>query len=504
MTQRSANRRRARLFVLAATIAGAACSSSDPGVSAGPSATLGSDDRPVEPVTGSIDWEECGDGVECGVLAVPLVHDDPGAGTIELAVERHLATEPLQRIGSLLVNPGGPGVGGLVLAEQAELVYGEELLRRFDIVAFDPRGVGESNPPIECVEELDPYFSLDPTPDDTAERDALIDASAAFAEACSATSGDELLANVTTWDAARDLDLIRRALGEETISYFGFSYGSELGATWATLFPETVRAAVLDSAAAPNASSEEQTLEDTVALETAFEQFLDDCAADPGCAFHNGGDPRSAYLTLVDALDAEPLLVEPGRPPVNEGVAAFAVLSALYDSQSWPELARSLAEAQDGDGAGLLDAYDGYLLRRPDGSYTNDFEGLLAINCLDDPGPQTHAEVDELAAKSAAVAPLLGRLELLPYVCADWPVRRADSPRITGAGAGPILVIGSSGDPITSIASSRKMADALEGGVLLTVEADQHIAYGVNACGDSAVERYLVELVVPDDGTVCS
>ena len=494
---------RTRAGLLAGLLILASCSGSDPGATVGTAVSLPG--GVVEaPDGGTLDWVECGESLECTTLDVPLVHDDPTAGTITLPLTRHLAQDPGERIGTLLVNPGGPGVGALFLAEFAEQIYADDLLDRFDILAWDPRGVGGSDPHVDCVDDLDPYFSLDPTPDDEAERAALESTGREFGEACAANTGELLLANISTRDTAIDMDLIRQALGEEEISYFGFSYGSELGATWATLFPETVRAAVLDSSSAPNADTDDQAVEDTVALERVFTAFLTDCADDPTCAFHNGGNPASAFSDLMDSLEADPLEVDTDRPAVNEAIALFAVISALYDSASWPELARQLDEAQAGDGAGLLDAYDQYLLRNPDGTYTNEFEALLAINCLDAPGPTDHAAVDALNDEIAVAAPLLGQFESLPYVCADWPVRRSGEPvEITGAGAGPILVIGATGDPVTSIESSGKMADALEEGFLVTVDAAQHTVYGVDDCGDDAVHAYLVDLVVPPDDIVC-
>lgn len=493
-------------------IALVACSSSDPGVSAGDATPLdtsgsGGGSEPNGSAPGSsaasIEWEECGELLECGTLSVPLDHADPEGARIQLAMTRHLARDEDERIGSLLVNPGGPGVGARWLAELADQMYGDALLDRFDIVAWDPRGVGQSTPTIDCVDDLDPYFSLDPTPDDAAEQTALEEASAEYASMCALRSGTDLLAHVSTPDAARDMDLIRQALGEDTISYFGFSYGSELGATWATLFPETVRAAVLDSSAAPNADEVAQAIDDAEALDAALGRFFSQCADDRDCAFYNDGSPAAAYSDLMASLEREPLEVSSDRPVVNEAVAAYAVINAMYDSSSWPELAEQLAAAQDGDGSGLLEAYDTFLLRNDDGTYSDEFDAFIAITCADDQGPRDQESIDAALDEMGQAAPLLGGIRTIPYRCAEWAVPPVEAIEITGAGAGPVLVIGSSGDPITPITSSRKMADALEGGVLVTVEAEQHIAYGVNECGDSAVEDYLIDLEVPEDGTIC-
>ncbi len=483
-----------------------ACSASDPGVTRDSAATLTTDrDGPGPGATdpGTIRWEDCGVRLECGTLTVPLDYAEPQGATVTVALERRPADKPEKRIGSMLVNPGGPGASGLFLAEDAEYYFDQDLLDRFDIVAFDPRGVGESTPAIDCVDDLDPYFSADPTPDDDAEHAALATLSEEFADACAARSGSALLANVSTRDAATDLDRIRDALGEEKITYFGFSYGTELGATWLTMFPSTVRAAVLDSAAAPNANDAEQAVADARAMDGALARYFEWCDKQAQCARDTGGDPRAAFVALMSSLEADPLVVDPDRPPVNEGVAAYAVFSAMYDDSSWPGLADALREAADGDGTALLAAYDSYLERTSGGTFSNTFEALIAINCLDDPDPGTPATIDEITARAAAAAPLLGGIQTLPYVCADWPVRRHDQVPITGKGAGAVLVAGATGDPVTSIEDSRKMADALEGGVLLTVAGNHHIAYGTNRCVNAAIDAYLIELTVPADGTVC-
>ena len=245
-----------------------------PAESDAPTAPPATADAPPRP---TIDWTTCGTGLDCGRLAVPIDHDRPDAGTIELSLVRHRASDPDRRIGSLLVNPGGPGFGGSVLAAQAEFVYGPELLGAFDIIGWDPRGTGASSPAVDCVDEIDPYFGLDSSPDDEAERRAIEDAADRFTAGCVRRSG-EVLPFVSTTASARDIDLIRRALGEDTISYFGFSYGSELGAAWVTLFPDTVRAAVLDGAADPTVGYLEQNLQQAAGFEAAFDTFLADCA----------------------------------------------------------------------------------------------------------------------------------------------------------------------------------------------------------------------------------
>src|SRR4051794_37693724 len=297
--------RRALVLVTAAVLAITGCSAGG-GVGQGPSfdnTTVPNSSAEVAVAT--IHWGKTHDGVQHGTIEVAADPDDPGAGTFTLALARHLATDRDERIGSLLVNPGGPGASGLVLAEQAPSIFGDELLRRFDIVAFDPRGTGSGTPAIQCTDDEDAVFGVDQTPDDPAQEAALTDSSKSFVDGCERRSGD-LLAVVSTADAARDMDTIRQALGEETISYFGFSYGSELGATWATMFPATVRAAVLDGAVDPTLGYRQRQLDQAAGFEATLDTFLDACNANPECAFHNGGHADTAFDALAAQVEESP------------------------------------------------------------------------------------------------------------------------------------------------------------------------------------------------------
>ncbi len=448
----------------------------------------------------TIRWERCGD-VECGRLEVPLDHRDPAGATISLALVRRPADDARRRVGALLVNPGGPGVPGTYLAERAGDYFSSTLLERFDLVAWDPRGTGESAG-VDCTDDLDALFGLDPTPDSVAERTALIDAARAFAADCERRVGD-VLGHISTQDSARDMDAIRAALGEEQISYLGFSYGSELGSTYATLFPERVRAMVLDGAVDPNLPFERSLLVQARAFEEMLDAFLADCSARSRCAFSSGGDAEGAFDRLMASLDADPLPSPRGRPPVGQGVAYFGIIQALYDRAYWPTLGTALAAARDGDGSGLLRLYDSYLDRRDDGTWADTIEALLAISCVDNPGPTSVAEVEALVERTEAVAPRLGAWFATSYWCLDWPVPPAPPLAITAAGAGPVLVIGTTGDTATPYELTRSLAAALEDGVLLTWEGKRHGAYVASACVQRAVDAYLVDGKVPEPGTTC-
>ncbi len=441
-------------------------------------------------------WSDMGDGTEEGTLYVPLDYDDPNGDQIMLYLVRHLAADPGRRIGTLLVNPGGPGFGGSGLARSADNIYGQALLDRFDIVGWDPRGTGSSEPAVDCVDDYDHFFGLDSSPDTNAERQDLIDAGTEFGKACEDENA-RLLPHLSTADSASDMNAIREALGEETISYFGFSYGSELGATWATMFPDTVRAAVLDGAIDPTVGYLQQNIQQAAGFEATFNEFLAQCSADNGCAFHNDGNAEDAFDELSADIDANPITVYPDRTEVTQGVLFTAVAQAMYDRSHWPRLELALANLQDGNGRGTLELYDEYFGYQF-GEWGNELEAYFAVNCLDDPGSTGPDDLLAHEAEFAAAAPRLGRGWLAELLfCAVWPVPAAPPITITGAGAGPILVMGTTGDAATPLESTRNMARALEDGHLVVVDADQHTGYGVNNCGDEAIDNYLVDPSAP-------
>jgi len=467
---------------------------------------ISSTDRTAAQEPTAFDWSEFGEdgNVETGHLEVPINYDDPSQGTFDLYVARHLA-DPAKRLGSLLVNPGGPGFGGSALAIFAEGRYGPGLTERFDIIGWDPRGTGLSTPAIDCTDDYDHFFaSLDVTPDDVTERQAIADTAEEFADDC-ATKNADIISFIGTNNSARDMDSIRRALGEATISYFGFSYGSELGATWATLFPDTVRAAVLDGAADPTADPMELSLQQSVGFESSLTTFLEQCSADDSCEFNNGGNAEGAFDALMTALDDDPVPSERGRPDVNLQVAVTAVSQAMYSDQSWPRLATALTDAQNGKGDGLLALYDEYFARNADGTYANALEAFQTIFCMNTAERSTVAQEDATAPDFNAAAPRLSPGTTGSYFCTFFPTTTDARVEITGKGAGPILVMGTTGDSATPLAGTRVMADSLEDGRLVVVTGNQHTGYGVNACSSDTIEQYLIDPVknAPADGAEC-
>jgi pimeloyl-ACP methyl ester carboxylesterase len=450
-------------------------------------------------VGGTIKWKSCSgdslDPLQCARLSVPFDYNNPSKGSFSLKLVKRPAKIRTERVGSMLVNPGGPGFGGTTLAENADSYFSTTLIDTFDIIGWDPRGTGESTPAVDCVDDYDKYFTSDPSPETEAQRQVLVDASKAFNAECEKKSG-EILPYISTNSTARDMDTIRAALGEEKITYFGFSYGSELGATWATMFPTTVRAAVLDGAADPTSNYMQGGLDQAKGFETEFTKFLAQCSANKDCPFYNNGDAEGAFDTLIKELDTRPLVVSKNRASVNQTIAYTAVSQAMYSSTLWSELEIALADAQTGDGAGLLSLFDSYYQRTPDGKYGNELEAFNAIMCLDDPGPQTVKETDSYTPKFLKAAPRLGISFTGGYTCVFWPAKPDPRIKITGNGAGPIMVVGTTGDAATPLASSRKMASTLEDGRLIVVTEDRHTGYGANDCVITAVDDYLISTKV--------
>ncbi|MFP5371361.1 MAG: alpha/beta fold hydrolase, partial [Actinomycetes bacterium] len=327
---------------------------------------------------------------------------------IGIALNRRRATDAARRIGSLLVNPGGPGASGVDALPDILDRISAQVKARFDVVGFDPRGTGRSSP-VRCLPsaELGAYFAEDPTPDSEAEKQELIQATRRFVTGCQQRSGD-LLPHVGTEDAVRDMDLIRAAVGDEKLTYVGFSYGTSLGATYAELFPTRVRALVLDGAV-------DQAL-DTPALnrvqgegfDRALDAFLADCAAKgAACPWKPAGGPtKQAFVALSQRVDGSP--VPAGSRRVGPAEFFIGTAALLYSQQTWPLLSRGLAQAESGTGNLILVGFDTLLNRKPDGTFGNDQEANAAINCADNPAPKDVAFYERAAAEAARTAPAYG------------------------------------------------------------------------------------------------
>jgi pimeloyl-ACP methyl ester carboxylesterase len=453
-----------------------------------------------------LDWHGCTGG-ECATLAAPLDYAHPELGRVQLALLRVKARKPGTRVGSLLVNPGGPGASGISLVRSLPPTLPQELRDRFDIVGWDPRGTGASTG-VDCGDRLDYLFAPDASPETVAAQQALEAASKQFADACAARSS-ALLPFISSAATAQDMDLIRAGLGEPKLTYLGYSYGTYLGTLYAHAFPGRVRALVLDGAVDPALSARDVTIQQAQGFERALDAFLADCANDRGCAFFSGGNPRRAFDALAAGVDAAPI---PGRLDGRArslGPTQFeiGVSTALYGGRgAWPDLAFALAHAARGDGSDLLRLFDTYVNRMPDGRYTNEYAAFLAISCLDGPALGDLATIRQVEVDARAAAPHFGAGNVgLGVACAFWPVPPVGGPGpIAAPGSPPIVVVGTTGDPATPVAWARGLATELGSGRLLLHRGEGHTAFPAgDHCLDPAIVRYLVDAVAPLDGTSC-
>ncbi|MEW1996202.1 alpha/beta hydrolase [Streptomyces coelicoflavus] len=461
-------------------------------------------------------WRDCGvPGFQCATMKAPLDYAEPADGDVRLAVARKKATGPGKRLGSLLVNPGGPGGSAIgYLQQYAGIGYPAEVRAQYDMVAVDPRGVARSEP-VECLDgrEMDAYTQTDVTPDDAGETDELVDAYKEFAEGCGADA-PKLLRHVSTVEAARDMDVLRAVLGDEKLTYVGASYGTFLGATYAGLFPDRTGRLVLDGAMDPSLPARRLNLEQTAGFETAFQSFAKDCVQQPDCPL---GDKDTTpdqvgknLKSFFDDLDAKPLPAgdADGRK-LTESLATTGVIAAMYDEGAWQQLRESLTSAiKEKDGAGLLILSDSYFEREADGGYSNLMFANAAVNCLD--LPAAFSSPDEVRAALPdfeKASPVFGEgLAWSSLNCTYWPVKPTGEPhRIEAAGATPIVVVGTTRDPATPYRWAEALSDQLSSGRLLTYEGDGHTAYGRgSSCIDAAINTYLLTGTAPKDGTRCS
>lgn len=456
--------------------------------------------------TQHLDWSSCGSGFQCTRLRVPLDYDQPAGASISIAVTRKPAADQDHRIGSLLINPGGPGGSGIGYARSVTDSFSSDLRDRFDIVGFDPRGVGQSAP-VRCLDDtaMDTFAATDPDPTTPDQIAAVSGNDRAFVAACQRNSRN-LLPHVGTPDVARDMDVLRGALGDQRLYYLGKSYGTYIGAVYAGLFPTHVGRVVLDGAIDPRLSSAAMGRAQAAGFELALRRFVADCVTRADCPLgHDAGAGRDQLTSLLSAIDARPLPGD-GKRQLTEALAVTGISAALYDEQSWPSLRQALNLAERGDGRGLLALSDSYYERDSSGHYSNEMAANNAVNCVDHPDVTSIADVRrELPALSAA-SPLFGpAIAWGSLVCAYWPVRPESQPEaITAAGAPPILVVGTTRDPATPYAWAQGLAGQLSSGRLLTFDGDGHTAYGRGSgCVDAAVDKYLLNGQPPAAGTTC-
>jgi pimeloyl-ACP methyl ester carboxylesterase len=455
-----------------------------------------------------LSWSACG-GEQCAKLTVPIDYAHPGGATIKLALLKVVASNPAGRIGSLVVNPGGPGGSGVDYAKAADYIVSGPVRAAYDIVGFDPRGVGASSP-INCLtdRELDNFLGTDPTPDDKSEEQHFADVSKAFAAKCKANGGP-LLAHVSTIEAAKDMDVLRAALGEAKLDYLGKSYGTFLGATYADLFPTKVGRFVLDGAEDPDTTSSQVNEGQAVGFETATRAYVQDCVGRGDCPLGNSLNAGMQKLRdFLKQLDTSPLpLADPYVKALTEGWASFGVAYPMYDQGLWPQLTDALRSAFGGNGGPLMTLADSYAERTSNGVYAgNLMQVIYAVGCLDRSDSRNLAHYESQARLLGAEAPTWGPfLAWSSMPCGYWPVPANNVPKkITAAGSGPIVVVGTTRDPATPYKWAQGLASELKNGHLITFNGDGHTAYmRSNSCVDDAVDAYLLNGRVPPAGLEC-
>lgn len=434
---------------------------------------------------------------ECGTLPVPLDYTRPDGTRLPIRVVRARLDSQLDRVGDLFVNPGGPGISGTGLALDLALSMPIEILQRFDLVGFDPRGVNLSGP-VQCVPDdyKDVLYAAEPYARTDAEYQLQVDIAETVATMCYDRYGDDL-GLINTVNTARDLDQLRESLGETTLTYLGYSYGTTLGSTYAELFPDHVRALVLDGATDPTLGDRASTEASARGFESAFDAFAADCVAQRDCAA--GPDPKQTVLDVLDTARQAPLPTTGASDrTVAVGIVFTGVLSSLYSEDSWPVLADAIGTAAAGDGTGIAQLADSYTRRGPDGSYPNVLEANLAVNCADSASTFSDGEIRVFIEEMRVLYPLFGAPIAAGLLSCDrWKAPPHPLPIRDGGGAAPIMVVGTTNDPATPYTGAQAMAKELDSGFLLSWDGEGHTAYPKTPCVTAAVDAYLIHLAVP-------
>lgn len=447
-------------------------------------------------------------GAECAMLSVPVDYTKPDGEVARIALIRFKASG--ERIGSLVINPGGPGESGVQGAASLLATVPQSVRERFDVVGFDPRGVASSTPPLWCNSDADnDRLRAEPEVDYTPEGVAHIEKETKeFIQRCVDKMGTEFLANIGTASVVKDLDALRAALGDDKLTYLGFSYGTRIGAMYAEQYPQNVRAMILDGAIDPNMDPTEADVRQAAAFQQAFDDYAADCARDPSCPL--GTDPAKAvdeFRSLV-----EPLAKQPARTDDPRGLsysdAIIGTILTLYSPSLWRHLSQGLTELQHGRGDTMLLLADMYMGRDADGHYDNSTDVRVAVNCVDKPAVTDREKTVEEDRRLREAAPFMSYGEFTGHApldtCAFWPVPPTSTPHeISVAGLPPILVVSTTNDPATPYQAGVDLARQL-GGTLVTFDGTQHtVVFQGNACIDDIAAKYLTDLTVPPPGTRC-
>ncbi|MGH3496289.1 MAG: alpha/beta hydrolase [Nocardioidaceae bacterium] len=525
---RTCTPRRARAVVLGALVLAlgvSACGSAQHLVAGDPSASRTPRSSPATSTTGPgvagggngpadlasfygqhATWSACG-SYDCTTIKVPIDYSDPSGPTVTLHLKRQQATSSPD-LGPLFINPGGPGGSGLNFVDQ---FTGEapELLSHYDVIGFDPRGVGTSDP-LQCLNntQLDTFVSFDPDPDTPSEVSRAEQLVKQMGAACEQHSG-ELAAHVSTIEVARDLDIMRAVLGSPKLTYYGASYGTYIGATYAELFPTHVGKMVLDGALDPMLGADASNLGQARGFQTALDSYVADCVSHPSCPL---GQDQQAALTkmhgFLQGLDQHPLPTSDPSRPLTEALGFYGVAVTLYNRDYWQYLTQALSAAFQGNGSALLLLADAYLSRNADGSYQdNSAQVIYAVNCLDHPEPLDPAQIAASVPRYDKVAPTFGSVFAWSAIgCAEWPIKPTLKPltKFNAPGAPPIVVVGTTRDPATPYAWAKSLASELDSGVFLSRNGDGHTAFHRgNGCIDRAIDDYFLSDKVPANNTMC-
>ena len=456
-----------------------------------------------------LEWKSCYDNYQCTEFDVPIDYSDLSVGTFQISALRFQAQDQKRRIGSLIVNPGGPGASGVQYAYNAEYLFDPDITDRYDIVGFDPRGVSDSEP-IVCLssQELDENFAADSKPDNSQELEQSIKDSKDFIEKCQKKVPH--LGAYSTANAARDMDILRALVGDTKLNYMGKSYGTYLGALYASLFPNNIGRVVLDGALDPSISNLDQTINQAEGFEQALNAFIKDCIASKSCPLpKNINDARETLINLFATTAKKPLALKDSskdKRVVTEALVVLGTASGLYDSgDGWSLLRDAIEEALNGYGDTYLELADLYTGRLEDGSYpNNEFESGAIINCLDFAEERDIKQIKKDAELVAKASPIFG-----PYLgygglgCRNLPAVKPVEVGIVKTNA-PIIIIGTTGDPATPYAWAQGLHRVLTNSQLMTFVGDGHTGQGRgNACIDDAIDAYYLKGALPKADLTC-
>jgi pimeloyl-ACP methyl ester carboxylesterase len=455
-------------------------------------------------------WTLCENSVfQCATVTVPVDWDEPDGETFQLSLIRKFTNKA---IGSLVLNPGGPGSSGVdFLANNWEYIGTPELRKAYTFVSFDPRGVSRSAG-VTCLDSKGTddllYGSNDAEIGSEKELKLLREDLKKFVDACKKNTG-AVLGEIDTVSAAKDLDVIRAAMGETKLDYLGFSYGTFLGTTYAALFPDKVGRFVLDGAVDPRVSDSQQSINQLAGFDLALNNYLSDCVKnDVDCPFRGGlASAKTKVKQFLRSMETKTMKTTSERE-LTLSSATTGLILALYSDTYWPYLTQAFSEAFDGDGSMFIRLADIYNDRQEDGSYSgNSLEANISINCLDSRASAKPADMAKQNQLLLEVSPILGRYwQNGAVTCENWPYPVANRPESYSAeGAPTILVIGTTGDPATPFQQSVDLAhEVLKDGFLITFEGEGHTAYGrSNECVSSAVDGFLIDGKVPSKEPVC-